>query len=84
MKLKRFQRLFYALANLAAGHGMEFSLELRDFDSESRAMNGFLTNSTTRDNGLILRAWWPEGADQNGGDTEMVAGGDDEVDEADG
>ena len=84
MKPKHVQRLFYALADLAAEHGMEFSLELRDFDSESRAMNGFLTNSTTRDNGLILRAWWPESADQNGDAAEMVDGVEDEEDEADG
>ena len=84
MKSKHVERLFYALADLAAEHGMEFSLELRDFDSESRAMNGFLTNSTTRDNGLILRAWWPGSADQNGDAAEMVDGVEDEEDEADG
>lgn len=71
MKNKRIERLFYSLADLAAEHGMEFSLELRDYECQSKVFNGALGNSASRDNGLMLRAWWPESSDQSGDAAEM-------------
>lgn len=82
MKSKRIERLFYALADLAVGKGMEFSLELRDCESQSKVLNGAFGNSSTRDNGLTLRAWWPESSDQIGGAAEMVD--EDEAEAGDG
>ena len=59
MKSKRIERLFYSLADLAACKGMEFSLELQDYESQSKVLNGAFGNSSSRGNDLILRAWWP-------------------------
>lgn len=72
MKSKRIERLFYALADLATDKGMEFTLDLRDYESQSKVLNGAFDNRSSRDNGLILRAWWPESSAQSGDAAEMV------------
>lgn len=62
MKPKHVQRLFYALADLAAEHGMEFSLEDSAAKSSAAALNGFLADNKSRASSLALRCWWPQPA----------------------
>lgn len=81
MKNKQAAHVFYALADLAVRSGMEFSFEQRNYASRSKALNGVLTESSSQDSGLVLRAWWPEESDQNGDATDMVNDRGDEEDD---
>lgn len=75
--------MFYSLADLAVNSGMEFSFEQRDYTNKSKALNGVLTDSSSQDSGLVLRAWWPEESDQNGDAADMVNDRDDEEEDDD-
>lgn len=54
--------LFYAIAEMAAEHGMDLNLELKQWESGSQTLNGFLTDNSTTDHGLVLRAYHPDPA----------------------
>ncbi|MBO7666977.1 MAG: hypothetical protein J6T26_00795 [Firmicutes bacterium] len=83
MKPKRIERLFYSLAELAASHGMEFSLDDYLSKSKAEALNGFLTDNKSRTSSLTLRCWWPESSDQSGDAAEMVDEGETEAGDGD-
>ena len=62
MDEERKMQLFYAIADLAVEHGMELSLELKQWESGSKTLNGFLADSSSTDQGLVLRSYHPDPA----------------------
>lgn len=62
MDEERKMQLFYAIADLVVEHGMELSLELKQWESGSQTLNGFLTDNSSTDHGLVLRAYHPDPA----------------------
>ena len=60
MDEERKIQLFYAIADLAVEHGMELSLELKQWESVSQTLNGFLADNSSTDHGLVLRAYRPD------------------------
>lgn len=62
MDEERKMYLFYAIADLAVEHGMELSLELKQWESGTKTLNGFLGESSLTDQGLVLRAYHPDPA----------------------
>lgn len=60
MDEERKMQLFYEIAEMAAEHGMDLSLELKQWESGSQTLSGFLTDNSTTDHGLVLRAYHPD------------------------
>lgn len=62
MDEERKMYLFYGIAEMAAEHGMDITLELKQWESGSKTLNGFLADSSSTDQGLVLRAYHPDPA----------------------
>ena len=62
MDEERKMYLFYAIAEMAAEHGMELTLELKDKQSSSSMFKGAAWDSSSTDHGLVLRAYHPDPA----------------------
>ena len=59
--------LFIDIAEKAMDRGREIRLERKGYNSGSKALNGFLTNTQSTDTGLVLHVYAPEAGDTAGG-----------------
>jgi len=57
--------LFANVAEIAFGHGLEVSLELKDCSTDSNVLGGAFTKSVCEDHGLVLRAYATDVSETN-------------------
>lgn len=57
MKANKKLNFLHAVAELAISNGLDISVELKDKNSDSKALNGVLVTSNSNDGSIILRAY---------------------------
>lgn len=60
MKAKHKLKTLYAIATMAVEHGLDIVVDLTDRQTGSKVLNGFVTDTSSQDGGVILRAYHPD------------------------